>query len=210
MKKVYACPSCIKGMVRDDSDELICHECGSVLVLVPNVDAFYWGRYEEEDKIHYLNSCIEVPQEAYDRIGLEKEKEIARQKELERIRQEEKEKKLAIENQKILEEKEERHKISELHAERAEKESEILAMNAEYEYAIEVVYDKRDGGADINALNAVLTKRAVKGWRLKNVLTNELGVNKSSLGYGGFSVGTNSTMDQVVLIFERKVRDAKK
>lgn len=67
------------------------------------------------------------------------------------------------------------------------------------EYSVEVIQDNSCGGTNINRLSKTLREYSSNGWKLKSIFTNELGVN--SVSVGGF--GTNSTIDQVVLIFER-------
>lgn len=90
------------------------------------------------------------------------------------------------------------------------KEKELMgdafANNDLYEYEIESITDSATGCINKERLKSLLTRYASKGWRLKFALTNELGVNRSSVGYGGFSTGTNATIDETLLIFERKVR----
>lgn len=67
------------------------------------------------------------------------------------------------------------------------------------EYAVETVYDTSSGSTDIPKLNHILSSYSAEGWKLKCTFTNELGKNSVSVG----GVGVNSTMDQLVLIFER-------
>lgn len=74
-----------------------------------------------------------------------------------------------------------------------------------YEYATEIIMDNRSGGINQSSLNYTLEKYAKEGWRLHTALTNEAGKNTSSIGYGGVSVGTNATIDQTILIFERMI-----
>lgn len=81
----------------------------------------------------------------------------------------------------------------------------VFLNNDLYEYEVESVVDSSTGGINKNSLKNLLTRYASNGWRLKFALTNELGVNRTSIGYGGMSAGTNSTIDETLLIFERKV-----
>lgn len=83
---------------------------------------------------------------------------------------------------------------------------DAFVNNDLYEYEIESITDSNTGSINKGRLKDLLTKYASKGWRLKFALTNELGVNRSSFGYGGISTGTNATIDETLLIFERKVR----
>lgn len=83
---------------------------------------------------------------------------------------------------------------------------DVFDNNDLYEYEIESITDSATGYINKGELKELLTRYASKGWRLKFALTNELGINKSSVGYGGFAAGTNATIDETLLIFERKVR----
>ena len=74
-----------------------------------------------------------------------------------------------------------------------------------YEYKAITIFDK-NGVADVNKLTDTMNKMALKGWRLKTAVSNEVGKEAFALGLGGFTSGTNSTIDQTVLIFERKVK----
>ncbi|MCM1132671.1 MAG: hypothetical protein NC340_04275 [Ruminococcus flavefaciens] len=78
---------------------------------------------------------------------------------------------------------------------------EIQLKSQVMEYAVEMIEDNNTGGTDVNHLNMVLKKYSSEGWNLKQVFTNELGVNSTRVG----NFGTNATIDQVVLIFERSV-----
>lgn len=75
---------------------------------------------------------------------------------------------------------------------------EIMNENI-VEYAVETVYDTSSGATDIQKLNRVLSSYSAEGWKLKCTFTNELGKNSVSVG----GIGVNSTMDQLILIFER-------
>nr|MDE5583947.1 hypothetical protein [Ruminococcus sp.] len=71
------------------------------------------------------------------------------------------------------------------------------------DYAVEIVSDNWRGGTDCKKLSHVLEKRSRMGWKLINTFTNELGVNATSITIGNHTAGTNSTIDQIVMIFER-------
>ena len=75
---------------------------------------------------------------------------------------------------------------------------EIMNENI-VEYAVETFYDTSSGATDIQKLNRVLSSYSAEGWKLKCTFTNELGKNSVSVG----GIGVNSTMDQLILIFER-------
>lgn len=73
------------------------------------------------------------------------------------------------------------------------------------EYAVETVRDRDNGGADESALNDVLSMYAEKGWRLKFCFTDEVGVESHSATVAGYTTGTNATINEIVLIFEREI-----
>ena len=72
-------------------------------------------------------------------------------------------------------------------------------------YEIDIVSDKPGGATDVEGLKRSLRWRSERGWRLKNVFTNEVGKNSSSVSVGSLTSGINSTIDQVILIYERPV-----
>ena len=45
----------------------------------------------------------------------------------------------------------------------------------------------------------------MEGWKLHSVITNEIGKNISAVSIGGITGGTNATVDEIILIFERMV-----
>ncbi len=75
-------------------------------------------------------------------------------------------------------------------------------INDSYEYAVEIVTDNELGGTDLEVLDATLKRYASQGWRLINTFTNELGENAHFDPVKRVTI--NSTMDQIVLIFERR------
>ena len=82
--------------------------------------------------------------------------------------------------------------------------TEKVKINDLYEYDVVTIRDSKTGSTDISSLRAELDKHGREGWRLVNTFTNELGVNSSS--FAGY--GTNATIDEVVLIFERCIKRA--
>ena len=72
-----------------------------------------------------------------------------------------------------------------------------------YEYKVISLCDDNGGSIDVHELAELLNKLGREGWHLKCAYTNELGHNSNSGGIGGFSTGTNATIDQNVLILER-------
>ena len=83
---------------------------------------------------------------------------------------------------------------------------EALKINDLYEYDVDVVYDDINGSEDFPNLILSLTEHSTKGWRLKGIINNELGKNSESFHYKGFGSGTNSTIEQTVLIYERLLK----
>ncbi|WP_295154540.1 DUF4177 domain-containing protein [uncultured Ruminococcus sp.] len=73
-----------------------------------------------------------------------------------------------------------------------------------FEYAVETVRDRDNGGADETALNDVLSMYGEKGWKLKFCFTDEVGVESHSATVAGYTTGTNATINEIVLIFERE------
>lgn len=74
-----------------------------------------------------------------------------------------------------------------------------------YQYTVDAIYDNRHGGTDVEALKRSLTRHGEQGYRLKEMITNELGKNSMTIGVGNYSSGVNSTQDQVVLVYEKLV-----
>ena len=81
-----------------------------------------------------------------------------------------------------------------------------MGLDGYYEYKVVSLNDDNAGGIYSSTIEATLNKLGLDGWHLRCAYTNELGKNSNSGGYGGFSTGTNSTIDQNILIFERFVR----
>ena len=75
-----------------------------------------------------------------------------------------------------------------------------------YEYKVISLVDKDGGYIDANELMLNLNSLGIEGWHLVSAYSNEIGHTSSSSGFGGYSTGTNATIDQNILIFERFVR----
>lgn len=80
----------------------------------------------------------------------------------------------------------------------------ILSLNDVYEYDLVSITDEPGGRTDIKKLKFEIDSRAAKGWRLAKILSDELGQNGVRIG----GIGVNSTVDQVILIFERRIKKA--
>lgn len=75
-----------------------------------------------------------------------------------------------------------------------------------YEYTTLSLVDNDGGGLTVAQVTGLLNDYALDGWKLVSAYANELGHNSTSGGFGGFSNGINSTVDQHILIMERFVR----
>ena len=75
-----------------------------------------------------------------------------------------------------------------------------------YEYKVLSLRDESSGCIDINSIYTQLNKLGRQGWHLRCAFTNEIGKESSSSGIGGFSTGTNASIDQNILILERFIK----
>lgn len=72
-----------------------------------------------------------------------------------------------------------------------------------YDYKVEKVSNLTNGASNGIEIQRLLTHYAEHGWKLHTMYSNELGKNTSSAGFGGISSGTNSTISEDILVFER-------
>ena len=86
-----------------------------------------------------------------------------------------------------------------------EEREELIRSVPHYEYTVARVLDNRNGSTNQEKLQSVLTEYAMEGWKLHSVITNEIGKNISAVSIGGITGGTNATVDEIILIFERMV-----
>lgn len=84
----------------------------------------------------------------------------------------------------------------------AKLKNEILKNNIK-EYAVEVVYDRASGGCDIETMVKIINRYSDSGWQIKSIFTNELGKNSTAISTSIGSIGTNASIDQTIIIFER-------
>ena len=75
-----------------------------------------------------------------------------------------------------------------------------------WEYKVISITDDNAGGVYSSSLEYQMNALGLDGWQLVTAYSNELGKNSHSGGVGGFSTGTNSTIDQNILIFQRFIR----
>lgn len=71
------------------------------------------------------------------------------------------------------------------------------------EYSVEVIRDTSVGVTDVVALKSTLEHYSKHGWKLKSAFTNEIGKNSVEVSMSVVNQGINSTIDQLILIFER-------
>ena len=88
----------------------------------------------------------------------------------------------------------------------ARHDAEVAAFNPLYEYAVETVRDYNDGSTDTASIRRILSQYASRGWRLHKTMVNEIGRISNSSGAAGFTSGTNATIEETILIFERCVK----
>lgn len=74
------------------------------------------------------------------------------------------------------------------------------------EYTILNIFDDKNGLIDVDDMLEKMNDLALDGWKLVSTLTNELGKNTSSIGISGIVSGVNATIEQNILIFERKIK----
>lgn len=87
--------------------------------------------------------------------------------------------------------------------------AEQISKNPVYEYATVVINDDENGRIDIDYLNGILNEYASAGWKLHSILTNEVGRNMTSSSVTTImtiTTGTNATVDQTIMIFERCIK----
>lgn len=126
---------------------------------------------------------------------------------LKRIRTIEDEKHINDEKQKVLDEK----KANIDYEKKLQNQIEIdknktIQRNARYEYMTKYIRDTDSGYPDNIQIDKTLSTYASEGWRLHTALSNEIGKNTSSAGFGGLSSGTNVTINTTILIFERCIK----
>ena len=82
---------------------------------------------------------------------------------------------------------------------------ELIAKQNEMlmEYDVVCIKDNYTGSAYIEGLKESIQKHSELGWRIKSIFTNEVGKNSHTVTVGGYSAGTNATIDQTIIIYER-------
>lgn len=83
---------------------------------------------------------------------------------------------------------------------------EQIKKNPYYEYDYVVVPNKSDGSTDRERIQDIISSHAIQGWRLVTMYSNELGKNSMGVAVGGVGGGTNTTMCEDVMVFERCIK----
>ena len=192
------CGKTIPGLGGNDyaiKDGIMCRECMADLVDAP------------VNKLH--SKILEI--EKYKELDSNAIKQILAEKKVKKAEEEakriEEEKKKLEEAQKILEQFKTKQK--ELVFKRLEHDRIAPYLNDIYEYDVVTVIDNHNGDADIYKISSVLQEHAEQGWRLISTLANEIGHTSSYSSISGMGSGTNATIDQIILIFERRIKKAK-
>lgn len=87
---------------------------------------------------------------------------------------------------------------------------EQIKKNPFYEYDYVVVNNLPDGSTDKVRIDEIISRHAMKGWRLVTMYSNELGKNSVGGAIGGIGGVTNSTMCEDVMVFERCIKAGEK
>lgn len=145
----------------------------------------------------YSSNCnAKYKNEAEYRGAIEAKKAAARAKEVEaRVKEEEAKARVEIEKRLMQEE-----------LEKAKKAKEF----GEFEYKVITIPNADGGAVDAGKLQKILDAMSEAGWRLITVYSNELGKTSRTSSMSGFgtstTTGTNSTVCQDVMFFERRIR----
>jgi len=87
-----------------------------------------------------------------------------------------------------------------------ERNQEIKNSNHIYEYKVVKITDSTDGRIDSDVLQKTLDLLSEDAWRLVHAFTNEIGKESSTIGAWGMAENVNHTIDETILIFERRIR----
>lgn len=86
---------------------------------------------------------------------------------------------------------------------------EQIKKNPYYEYDYVVVPNLSDGSTNKERIEEIVSNHAMQGWRLITMYSNELGKNSMGVAVGGVGGGTNTTMCEDVMVFERCIKGEK-
>lgn len=174
--KMFVCPNCKSAYSGEEkSFGKICQECSSVL-LTMNIDVEVYRSLSQEEKEE------------------EKTREIDNQ-----LREQERRQSEDLKNRRIDD------KLLKIYQDRKDKFNllEEKSFPNLYDYKIEKVGNLPNGASDDVKIQRLLIHYAERGWKLHTIYSNELGKNANSAGYGGMNSGTNATISEDVLVFER-------
>ena len=71
-----------------------------------------------------------------------------------------------------------------------------------YEYMVLSLVDSMTGVCDIEGMQRKLNNLSMRGWRVKGMVSNELGKNALAL----MGIGINGTVDQEIIVLERNIK----
>lgn len=83
---------------------------------------------------------------------------------------------------------------------------EQYKKNPFYEYDYVVVPNLSDGSTDKERIKEIIFSHAIQGWRLITMYSNELGKNSLGVAIAGVGGGTNATMCEDIMVFERCIK----
>ena len=127
------------------------------------------------------------------------ERAVKEFKEYEATESPEAQRKKREEEERLRKEKEERE-------ERERADRAIANAGGLWEYKVISLIDEDSGGISPARLEAIMNSLGSYGWHLKVAYANEVGRNSNSSGSFGSYSGTNATIDQNILIFERFIK----
>lgn len=170
--------------ITDEMKELgVCLNCGNGIDLSPEEEQYYASRAQGHIDVrtpapNTTQDCNEISQGAEEEV-----QEI-----------------LSLMEQ-------EGRKLTEKHREEKQVRAEELVRTGCWEYRVVKVQDQRgwfsNGAVNAEAMVKELNHLGANGWHLVSAYTNELGKNLVSAG----GIGLNSTRDEHILIFERRITD---
>lgn len=83
---------------------------------------------------------------------------------------------------------------------------EQIKKNPFYEYDYVVVPNMSDGSTHKERIREELTSHSMQGWRLVTMYSNEIGKNALGIAVAGVGGGTNATICEDVMVFERCIK----
>lgn len=152
-----------------------------------------------ENRARNNGQYVDESPEAIERRRKEIEQEEAEKREAER-------KEIERKNAEERKRQQEQERIRRAQAAAARTRKAIEDAGGTWEYKVVSLVDGDSGAIMPSDLEQEMNRLGREGWHLRCAYANEIGRNTSSTGMYGFSSGTNATVDQNVLIFERFIR----